>query len=154
MRILKVFKETCSDGPGIRYSIYVAGCNHRCKGCHNPESWEFKQGKELDDDYINSMIKEIESNPLIDGITISGGDPMFNPKDLYYLLNKLSPLNKDVWVYTGFTIEELLRIKNPYIKQCFKLIDTLVEGRFEESLRELSTFKGSTNQRFIKTKQL
>jgi anaerobic ribonucleoside-triphosphate reductase activating protein len=153
MRILKTFKETYSDGPGIRYSIYVSGCDHKCKGCHNPESWNFDQGEEVNEQVIRRIAEEIKANPLLDGVTISGGDPFYDPKGLSYLLHDISRLKKDIWVYTGFTIEELIAKDDSYIKVCLKYIDTLVDGPYIEELRNTDDFKGSTNQRFIKTKQ-
>jgi anaerobic ribonucleoside-triphosphate reductase activating protein len=153
MRILKTFKETSSDGPGLRYSIYVAGCIHKCKGCHNPESWNFDQGELLDDKLIDKFKSEIISNPLIDGITISGGDPLCSPDGLLYLLEELSEQDKNIWVYTGYTIEDILDSCDQDMIDSLKYIDILVDGEYKEDLRDTSRFAGSKNQRYIKAKE-
>ena len=157
MRILRRIKETYADGPGIRYSIYVSGCTHRCKGCHNPESWNFKKGVELTEELISEIKQDIKENPLLDGITISGGDPLHpdNAEGLLYLLQELSDLDMNVWVYTGYTIEELLSPPIDYNQlYCLSYIDILVDGPYKEELKDLSGFCGSTNQRFIKAKKV
>ena len=157
MRILQTIKETYVDGPGIRYSIYVAGCTHYCKGCHNPKSWNFNQGEELSVELVERIKSEIKSNPLLDGITISGGDPLHpdNAKGLLLLLQELNGLTDSIWVYTGYTIEEILDVPIDFNQlYCLEYIDVLVDGPFREDLRDTSEFKGSTNQRYIKAKEV
>ncbi|WP_338971386.1 anaerobic ribonucleoside-triphosphate reductase activating protein [Spiroplasma endosymbiont of Panorpa germanica] len=160
MKILKIFKETISDGPGWRYSIYVSGCLHACKGCHNLRSWSFKVGRDFDLDYQNQIITDLKANPLLNGVTFSGGDPMFSAVevlDLIKVIKKETDLN--IWLYTGFTIEEIYnsRNENPETKARFEIlshIDTLVDGRWVKELYdpELS-YRGSSNQRLIDTKE-
>ena len=129
MRLLNVYKENISDGPGLRYSIYLAGCRHACPGCHNPESWSPDGGILLTERVLEDIIEEIRSNPLLDGITVSGGDPFFDPD-------------------TGFTIEYLLR--SPLHRPALEYIDVLVDGPFVESLLDPRlSFRGSSNQRLI-----
>jgi anaerobic ribonucleoside-triphosphate reductase activating protein len=143
MRILNIIKQTMADGPGIRNSIYVAGCGHHCPGCHNPQSWDFNGGREM-------TIEEILDEVVEDGIdiTITGGDPFYQETDLLALLERLYALRKNVWVYTGFTYEE---IKD---SPCMKFINTLVDGPYIEALRDTSGFKGSTNQRIINLQEI
>ncbi len=150
MKLLNVFKETISDGVGLRYSIYLSGCRHACKGCHNPESWDPDNGCELTDDILNDIIAEINANPLLDGITISGGDPFFDPKGLCQLLKKLKEeTGQNIWCYTGYTIEHIR--KDATMSKALQYIDTLIDGPYIESLRDPTLrFRGSSNQRIIK----
>lgn len=153
MNIISIIKETYADGPGIRYSIYTAGCTHQCDGCHNPESWDFNSGEKLTEEYMLKIIEEIQSNPLITGITISGGDPFCNYEGLLYLLLRLKDLNKNIWVFTGYSFEDLIAKKNSIVLKCLEYIDVLVDGPYIKELRDTSQFKGSKNQRFILPKQ-
>lgn len=142
MRVLSILKQTGADGPGLRNVLYVAGCAHHCPGCHNPESWSFLGGGER---CIDDIIKEL-IDPYSD-ITISGGDPMYQPDSLRELLRRIKEgwPEKNIWVYTGFRIEEL----DERQRACLPYIDVLVDGPYIESLRDLSRFCGSSNQRII-----
>lgn len=153
MRTLKIFKETISDGPGFRYSIYFSGCSHGCPGCHNPASWNADIGEILDEDYFYKIVKEIKGNKMLSGITLSGGDPFYNSSELLDFLTKLRGELEDVniWCYTGYTMEELL--EDSVKKECIKYLDTIVDGKFIKDLYlpDLE-FRGSTNQRIINVK--
>lgn len=165
------------NGPGYRTVLFVAGCEHHCKGCHNPETWDPDSGKPFTDKEMNEIIESLK-NPDIDGITFSGGDPLyvFNLCTILDICRTIrrtpETSNKSIWVYTGYVFEE--RIKsycNRVNKQDFdtysdisnktwctfneilKLIDVLVDGPFIESLKDSNyTFAGSTNQRLIDMK--
>lgn len=143
--ILDIIEDTTVDGPGFRTAIYAAGCLQRCPGCHNPESWDINRGtpvstavlleKVLADDFAN--------------VTFSGGDPLFQPEAFAELAKEIKARSKkNIWCYTGFTFESIL--KNKKQATLLSYIDVLVDGRFEESLRdEALLFRGSKNQRLI-----
>lgn len=148
MNYLKIIPETITDGEGIRTSIYVAGCNHKCKGCHNPQTWNFNQGEPLTEEVLRSVVANIKNNSLLYGITFSGGDPLEdgNDIDLLPLLKIIKENNINVWVYTGYTLEEIMLNENK--KRCLKYIDTLVDGEFIEDLKDPNLlFRGSSNQK-------
>ena len=133
MNLLFTYPETIVDGEGIRYSIYLAGCHHHCAGCQNPESWSPQAGTPLTQEKIEAIISEIKANPLLDGVTFSGGDPLYFPKEFRALsqqIKKATGLN--IWCYTGYTIEQIKA--SPLLKSAIDFIDVLVDGRFEQDL--------------------
>ena len=149
LRVINIYPETIVDGEGLRFSIYFSGCSHHCKGCQNPETWEYNQGAVLDDAFMERIFEQILGNPLLSGVTLSGGDPMFNPEALLDFLKKLKKRTKaNVGCYTGYVYEDLL--KDPLRKKCLKYIDVLVDGPFMESKRDVNLdFRGSSNQRIL-----
>mgnify|MGYP000957283995 FL=1 len=150
LRLLRTFKETIVDGVGLRYSIYFSGCSHACPGCHNKYSWNPNNGTKLTYEILNEIADEINQNELLDGITISGGDPLFNPKDMLEVLKFLKEkTKKNIWMYTGYTLEEIK--KDDLRKKCLKYVDVLVDGKFVKELYDPKIkFRGSSNQRIIK----
>lgn len=143
MRILDIIRGTTVDGPGFRTSIYIAGCRHRCPGCHNPQSWDFDGGKEMSIDEIMEIVREEDFD-----VTLTGGDPMYHPEVVAEIAAYVKAEGHTVWVYTGFTIEEL-RASMPMMA-ALKDVEAVVEGPFIESLRDTDLqFRGSSNQRIV-----
>lgn len=146
---MNIVPETILDGEGIRYSIYLAGCSHACPGCHNPSSWNPNAGVPLTETCISRIVNEINSNPLLDGVTFSGGDPFYNPIDFGRLLKSIKQqTGLNIWCYTGYLYEELLA--DPIRSPLLKWIDVLVDGPYIAKLNDPTlSFRGSSNQRII-----
>lgn len=149
LRVIGVYPETISDGYGLRYAVYFAGCEHRCPGCHNPQSHDSSQGEPLTKEYFDRICDAVNRNPILDGVTLSGGDPLLFPAAMCKFLRRLKErTGQNVWCYTGYTLEECLA--DPARRECLRYIDTLVEGRFVAALRDPSLlFRGSSNQRIV-----
>ena len=143
--ILEIVEDTTVDGPGFRTSVYSSGCPHHCPGCHNPQSWDMGNGREVD---IEDILEVILADPFAD-VTFSGGDPMFQPDGFAALARAIKERSsKNIWCYTGFLFEQLLQ--NPSQMALLEHVDVLVDGRFIEALRdERLRFRGSSNQRVI-----
>ncbi len=151
IRIAGLQKESIVDGPGLRFTIFTQGCPHRCVSCHNPQSWSPDGGKEVS---INEIIEDIGRNPLLKGVTFSGGEPFCQPDKLYQIAIRLE--NKDIICYTGYTFEELLEMsyENQDILNLLSVCDYLVDGKFEIEHKTLNLkFRGSSNQRFLDLKE-
>lgn len=153
LHYLYTYPETIVDGEGIRYSIYLAGCRHHCKGCHNKASWNPQAGSLLTQQKVDEIINEINANPLLDGITFSGGDPFYNPEEFLPLIKKIKErTNMNIWCYTGYTYEQLMNMK--VCREILQLVDVLVDGKFIEDLYSpYLEFRGSSNQRIIKLRE-
>jgi anaerobic ribonucleoside-triphosphate reductase activating protein len=136
--------DSIVDGPGLRYTIFTQGCPHNCPGCHNPHTHDFAAGTLTD---IADIAAKIKENPLLDGVTLSGGEPFCQCGVLSALLDLL-PESLNVWCFTGYLFEELLPDEEKM--RLLKRIDVLVDGRFEQDKRSLNLrFRGSENQRII-----
>ncbi len=147
IRVLDIVRGTTVDGPGFRTSIYFAGCRHACPGCHNPQSWDFSGGVEMDLDEIMEIVREEDFD-----VTLSGGDPLYNPEAVRELSRRVVDAGHKVWLYTGFTIEEIE--SDPRLADALEFIDTIVDGPFIEALRDTDLlFRGSSNQRIIPLRQ-
>ena len=144
LRVLHIVEGTSVDGPGLRTSIYLAGCNHHCPGCHNPDSWDFKGGGERTLDELMQVIAYNEAP-----VTLSGGDPLMQPQGVRQLVQRIkSELGYNVWGYTGYTWEEI--VSSPVLLDAVREMDVVVDGPFVQAQRELGLrFRGSANQRMI-----
>lgn len=140
---------TIVDGPGLRTSIYFAGCRHCCPGCHNPESWDFSAGAEMS---VEDILKIVADNGF--NVSLSGGDPLYQlDNGLLDLCRRIKALGLTIWCYTGFTIEQIMESES--LRRIVKAVDVIVDGPFVESRRNLGLrFRGSDNQRIIFTKDL
>ena len=155
MRIAGIIRESIVDGPGMRFVVFTQGCHHRCPGCHNPETHDFQGGLEMPSrDVVSNFMSEADGNPLLDGVTISGGEPLLQAKELLPLAEAVKDRGLGLWLYTGYTIEEIAARGNRYELDLLAKADTLVDGRFVERLRSADSretpFAGSANQRIIK----
>lgn len=146
IRLYGIVNDSIVDGPGLRYAVFTQGCPHHCAGCHNPKSHD-SQGGYLQD--IDDIFKEISDNPLLDGVTLTGGEPFLQIEPLIYLVKKIKQKDLHVMIYSGYTYEEILSLGKQAIT-LLSLCDTLVDGRFVLDLRSLELlYKGSSNQRII-----
>lgn len=145
IRILDILEETMADGPGLRTSIYCAGCIHHCPGCHNPQSWDMDGGHETTVDELLAIIKADEFS----NVTFSGGDPFYQAEAFTELARRIKEeTRKTIWCYTGFTYEKILA--DPKMSEMLRYLDVLVDGPFIQALRDPELhFRGSSNQRII-----
>ena len=144
--IMDIIDGTVVDGPGFRLSVYCAGCSHRCQGCHNPQSWEMSNGKEMD---VEEILQTVKDSPW--NVTFSGGDPFFQAEGFAELARRIkAETAKTIWCYTGYTLEALKEENDPWKMELLRYIDVLVDGPFIQELRdEQLRFRGSSNQRII-----
>ena len=155
IRLAGIVKESFVDGPGIRYTIFTQGCEHNCPGCQNPQTHDRKKGVLVDvDDLFSDIMSTYENNPLITGITFSGGEPLLQIKPVLYLCQRIKVLlDNTIWIYTGYTLEKAMKLK--YFDELLHFFDVLVDGPYIEELRDLELpFRGSSNQNIIKTKDI
>ena len=151
LRIAGLVKESTVDGPGFRYTVFTQGCPHNCYGCHNPQTHDFNGGQFID---IDLLAKDINKNPLLKGVTISGGEPFMQAKKVAKLLDKIDK-KLTVMVYTGFEYEALLELANETngYMELLTRTDVLIDGKFVMALKDENVpFRGSSNQRAIEVK--
>lgn len=142
--------DSIVDGIGIRLAVFVQGCPHHCPKCHNQQTWDFDGGKIEDTEKIIEVYKK---NLLLKGITLTGGEPFEQPQAMYELAKEIHRLGGDVWIYSGYTLEELQSKNNSYVEKLLNETDFLVDGKYIHQLRDLSlNFRGSTNQNIYKRK--
>ena len=141
--------DSIVDGPGLRAVIWTQGCGHHCKGCQNPQTWDFNGGGLVP---IKEVLKALDEAEYQTGLTFSGGDPMYQPEACNEIAKYARRKGMDIWVYTGYTWEEVLKLaeKKPIYMDFLKNIDVLVDGRFVDALKDVKyPHAGSTNQRVI-----
>ncbi len=153
IRLSGIVKESIVDGPGIRYVLFTQGCPHKCDGCHNPQTHSFNCGNLI---AIDDIITDITKNPLLKGITVSGGEPFMQAKQVSQLLSKLDRKKLDVIVYTGYEFEFLLKNSNQNngFNSLLNNTDILIDGKFDINFKsDALAYRGSTNQRSIDCKE-
>jgi len=148
VQIAGIISESVVDGPGLRSTIFFQGCDHACKDCHNPETWDPKGGTSM---LLQDLVSKLGLNPLITGVTFSGGDPFFQATVAAELGCFLKDQGLNLWVYTGYTWEYLLNhSENAGFRALLDVTDVLVDGPFQIEKKSLKLpFRGSSNQRLI-----
>ena len=148
MRIAGVKKHSSVNGPGVRYVIFFQGCIHHCRQCQNPETWDRSGGEEKD---TAEVISEMLETRYLDGITLSGGDPLLQPEAAAEIARAAKEKGLNVWAYTGWTWEQLMNQEaGQEVSEALKYIDVLVDGKFMQELKSNDViWRGSSNQRLI-----
>ena len=147
LRLSGVIKESIVDGPGLRLAIFTQGCPHACSGCHNPETHDFNGGFIAD---TEKLLAAIDKNPLLSGVTLSGGEPLCQAAALLPFADSVRARGKNIMCYTGYTFEQLVAQADSDIIALLEKVDILVDGPYIESKRNLELrFRGSDNQRVL-----
>ena len=151
LKINNYISESYVDGPGIRFTVFTQGCIHNCPGCHNPQTHDFNKGIYFDNEKIVELMNR---NPVIEGLTLSGGDPLMQIDECLDLAKmvKNQDKNYDIVLYTGYTFEQIIEMgkNNDNLMELLKYIDYLIDGPFILKLRDLElNYCGSSNQRVI-----
>lgn len=149
IRLAGIAENSLVNGPGLRKVFFSQGCSHGCKNCFNPTTWPFCGGKMVD---MDELIKQVEYESFLDGVTFSGGDPFQQPEPFAYLAEHIHKLGINIWIYTGYTFEELLDMAkfNESINKMLHNCDVIVDGPFKEELmNDKIMYRGSSNQRII-----
>lgn len=152
LRIAGIVRESIVDGPGFRFTIFCQGCPHHCPDCHNPMTHDFEGGKEVT---FERLLTEIDKNPLLSGVTFSGGEPFCQAESFALLADQIHERNLDIVTFTGYTYEQLRKMEedNPAIGQLLSRTDLLIDGPFIKEEKDLTLqFRGSRNQRIIDMK--
>ncbi|MDD3766634.1 MAG: anaerobic ribonucleoside-triphosphate reductase activating protein [Eubacteriales bacterium] len=145
LRIAATVQDSIVDGPGLRYVVFTQGCPHRCEGCHNPDTFDYDGGYEVD---VDELVGDIDKNPILDGVTFSGGEPVIQADALLPLAKAVKDRGLHLMLYSGYTFEQILKIKAG--AKLLGYVDILVDGPFELDKKSLDlTFRGSFNQRVI-----
>ncbi|MBE3587731.1 MAG: anaerobic ribonucleoside-triphosphate reductase activating protein [Thermoanaerobacteraceae bacterium] len=149
LRVAGIVRESVVDGPGLRLVVFVQGCPHRCPGCHNAHTWDPAGGVDM---AVEEILEMVRQNPLLKGVTFSGGEPFGQAEPLAVLARQVHHLGRDVITYTGYTWEELQEWsqRDGAVKELLELSDYIVDGPYVQEKRDPALpFRGSTNQRII-----
>ncbi|MEG0829061.1 MAG: anaerobic ribonucleoside-triphosphate reductase activating protein [Anaerovoracaceae bacterium] len=153
LKIAGIVRESIVDGPGIRFVVFSQGCPHHCPGCHNEETHDFNGGIAFK---IEKIITEVDKNPLLTGVTFSGGEPFCQVEGFLALGKELKKRKLDLVIFTGYTFEELLTMggENQNVIELLRITDLLIDGRFVQEKKDLTLqFRGSNNQRMINVQE-
>ena len=146
-RLSGIVNDSIVDGPGLRLAVFMQGCPYGCPGCHNPQTHDVMGGREADTEEVRAMLKK---NPLLDGLTLSGGEPLLQPQAAREMAEMAKAQGLNVWCYTGDTVEHMLKNCAPDVMAALEHVDVLVDGPFILEQKSLDLrFRGSRNQRLI-----
>lgn len=157
MNYCTIYKADLINGLGVRVTLFVSGCSHHCPGCFNQKAWNEDYGKPYTQEVEDAIVEYLKA-PYVDGLTFLGGEPM-EPSHQEYIWKLIERVrrelpDKNIWLYSGSTLEQLRAMSTPYVENILANIDVLVDGRFVQSLRDPDLpFRGSSNQRIIDMKQ-
>ena len=146
-RLSGIVNDSIVDGPGLRLTVFMQGCPYGCPGCQNPQTHDVMGGREADTEEVRAMLKK---NPLLDGLTLSGGEPLLQPQAACEMAEMAKAQGLNVWCYTGDTVEHMLKNRAPDVMAALEYVDVLVDGPFILEQKSLDLrFRGSRNQRLI-----
>lgn len=149
LRLAGIVRESIVDGPGFRFTIFCQGCPHKCPECHNPETHDFNGGKDIS---FERLLEEIDKNPLLQGVTFSGGEPFCQAEAFSSLADDIKKRNLDIVTFTGYTYEQLRKMSkdDSAVGALLEKTDLLIDGPFIKAEKDLTLqFRGSKNQRII-----
>lgn len=147
MRIANTISDSIVDGPGLRFTVFTQGCPHGCPGCHNPDTHPIEGGRE---EAVEALLEQLQKNPLLCGLTLSGGEPFLQAGECARLAWGAKALGLNVWTYTGYTYEQLTAVGREEWEDLLSATDVLVDGPFVmERKAYAALFRGSSNQRLI-----
>ena len=152
VRVAGVVENSFTDGPGVRFALFVQGCPHHCPGCHNPQTHDFAGGSETT---VGALLAALDEDPLVSGLTLSGGEPFCQAAACAELAKAAHARGKDVWTWSGWTYEQLREKaeREPEVAELLRQTDVLVDGPFIEAQRDLDLeWRGSANQRVLELK--
>jgi anaerobic ribonucleoside-triphosphate reductase activating protein len=150
VKLAGIVDESVVDGPGVRLVVFAQGCPHRCRGCHNPHTWDFDGGTEVS---IEQILLRVEANPILSGITLSGGEPFAQAPGFARLARKARRRGLSVMTYTGYTWEHLVDSLAPGVRDLLLATDILIDGPFISALADPGLpYRGSRNQRIIQVR--